>query len=272
LPAQVSFPTTGVGTASSPVVVTITNSSAGLALSSLRLLSTAGFNLTSNSCGSSIAPGVSCAVGVAFAPTTAGSQTGALTIASDSLATSVTVPLSGVGFDFQVSVSGSSTKTVVSGQTASYTFTINPSSGLAGAFTFACGSLPQYAACVFNPSTETVAPGSTGTAALQITTSQTGSSMAIPGLLNSWRALPVAFGFLLMPIALRRRKFKCVPWSLVLLSIVISGCSSSGGGTSGSSPPPTQTTHSTPAGTYSVPVLITSSGVQHAVTLTLVVD
>jgi hypothetical protein len=60
--------------------------------------------------------------------------------------------------------------------------------------------------------------------------------------------------------------------SLAITSISIAGC---GGGSSGSAPTPppsTPTSLNTPAGTYTVNVVATASGVTHTVPLTLVVQ
>jgi hypothetical protein len=71
-----------------------------------------------------------------------------------------------------------------------------------------------------------------------------------------------------------RRGRRRVLLSFVALAFILAtgltACSSSGGGGGGSPPPPA--THTTPVGTYSIPVLVSSTGVQHTVTLTLVVD
>jgi hypothetical protein len=167
--------------------------------------------------------------------------------------------------------------TVSSGQTANYTLGLAPLAASAGNFTFQCGQLPSYAACIFNPSTETVAGGATGTEGVQITTGQSSSAQImapaqiIAPASGGGRALTVAFAVLMLPLAWRRRKLRFPIAVLAILLLGFSGCSSSGGG-SGGTPPSSPTTHTTPAGTYTVPVTVTSSGVQHAVTLTLVVD
>ena len=269
LPGLLTFPTTGVGTTSNPMTVTITNSGNTVALADLELVVTSGFKLGSITCGQSLPPGASCTVGVAFAPAAAGAQTGALTLTSSSLAAAAKVSLSGMGFDFQATASGASSVTIVSGQTASFTLRLAPSSGSSATFAFQCGTLPSYAACVFNPPSETVAAGTTGTAILQVTTSQTAAAEVRPPAFGSWTALPVGLALLVLPAAWRRRRFLVLVCLLATLGV--SGCSSSGGG-GGGKPPSSPTTHTTPAGTYSIPVTVSANGVQHAVTLTLVVD
>jgi hypothetical protein len=272
VPAQVNFPMTGVGAASNPVTLTIMNPSDGAELTNLNLSVSSGFNLVSNTCGLSLAPGATCTSGVLFAPPTSGSRNGTFTVSSDALATSVTASLSGMGFDFAVTVSGASTVTVSSGQTASYTLGLAPSAGVSGSFTFQCGKLPSYAACSFNPSTENVAAGATGTEAIQITTGQASSAQVVGPSSGAGRALSLVFAVLILPIAWRRRKLRFPVAFLAVLLLGFSGCSSSGGGSGGTPPPSSPTTHNTPTGTYTVPVTVVSNGVQHGVTLTLVVD
>ncbi len=271
VPAQVNFPTTGVGTASSPVTLTIMNSNDGAELTDLNLSVSPGFKLVNNTCGASLLLSATCTTGVLFTPTSLGSQNGTFTVSSSALASSLTAHLSGMGFDFQVTVSGASTVTVSSGQTASYTLALAPSGGLPGTFAFQCGKLPSYAACTFNPTTEDVAAGATGTEAVQITTGQASSAQVVAPSSDGGRVLTLAFAALILPLAWRRRKLRFPVALLAILLLGFSGCSSSGGG-SGGTPPSSPTTHTTPAGTYSVPVTVTSNGVQHAVTLTLVVD
>ncbi len=271
-PAQVSFPTTGVGSTSSPSTLTISNSSSAVALADLNLSVSTGFKMGNNTCGTSIAPGAGCTVDVSFTPATTGPQNGALTLASSVLAATVAVPLSGMGFDFQAASSGSSSQTVASGQTASYTLTLAPSTGSSATFSLQCGKLPSYAGCTFNPSSPAVAAGATGTVTLQITTSQSSSEAIRQGGVGRWQEIPAVLALLMWPLARRRGRGLFLALVVVLLAFAagLTACSSSGGGGGGITPPPA--THTTPAGTYSIPVTISADGVQHNVTLTLVVD
>jgi hypothetical protein len=182
----------------------------------------------------------------------------------------VTAHLSGTGFDFAVTTSGSASVTVSSGQTATYTLALAPADASA-TFAFQCGTLPAYAACVFNPSSETVSAGTTGTELVQVTTSQSQTAEARPFTFGGWSGWPVAVALVAFPAAWRRRRFLVV---LVFMraALAVSGCSSSGGGGGGKPPSSSPTAHTTPAGTYSIPVTVSANGVQHVVTLTLVVD
>lgn len=272
-PSVVTFATTGVGTYSSAVSVTISNASTGVVLTDLVVTASVGFKLASSSCTGLLSPGANCAVAVEFAPTAAGAQNGTLSVASSTLAAVATVPLSGMGYDFQVSSSGPASLTISSGQTATFALSLAPSAGVSAPFTYACGSLPAYAGCIFNPASQTIAADATGTLAVQMSTSQTQSASVRQETPFPWRLPMLAIGLFALPLAWRRRFWgRYLGWFLgiAFLGAGISGCSSSGGGSGGGTPTPT--THSTPAGTYSVPVTVTSNGVQHAVTLTLVVD
>ena len=269
-PQQVAFPTTGVGSSSSPIPVTLTNLNASVALDNLALTISDHFRIADTTCGTSLAGGASCVANLVFAPTASGASTGNLSIASSAMATAATVPLSGMGFDFTPAASGSNSQTVASGQTAIYSLTITPASGNSGTFTFQCDSLPQYAACVFNPSSLTVAANSVGTEKVSITTSQASAFLARPS--SGLPALPAALacGVLLLPFALRRRRG--ILWLMVAAAVLVCfpGCSSAGGG-GGSTPPPANT-HNVAAGTYTIPLRISSGGVNHTFNLTLVVD
>ena len=267
-PAQVNFPTTGVGQTSNAVAITLTNQSAIRSFDNLSLAASAGFQVTSNACPASLAEGHNCTVQLDFSPTAAGPQTGTLTVSSSTLTAPVVVPLSGTGFDYTQSVTGSASQTVSSGQTATFPLTITPE-GTSATFTFQCGSLPQYASCSFNPAALSVAANTSGTEAVHIATSETTVAEKRPGgFLGAAPAVLACGGLLLWPLLRRRRG----AWILLILLAISAmatglGCSGSGGGGGGK-----VTTLSTPAGTYTISVTTSSSGVQHAVTLTLVVD
>jgi hypothetical protein len=269
-PATISFATTGVGATSSVTTVTVTNSGTASSLNNLVLTAPAGFQLVQNTCGSTLGPQASCTAGVVFAPTSAGAQTGNLTVNSSTVPSGAQIALSGMGFDFTVTVSGATSKTVSSGQTASYTLVITPLNGSQGAFTFQCGTLPANALCVFNPTTETLGTGVTGNVAVEISTGQSGASATVVPV--RWRLLSLACGLVLLPLGWKRRRTALLLAALLaILAGGASSCSGSGGGSS-SSTKTTSSPGSTPTGTYSIPVTVLSNGVQHNMTLTLIVD
>jgi len=269
-PADINFSNVGVGQTSSPQTVTFSNTG-GSAIDSLTLAVTGPFAIAQNNCTMALEAGAYCTATVVFAPTASGSATGTLTANSQGLTTPASIALAGTGFDFAVATSGSNSQTVAAGLTAYYTATINPANGASGAFSFSCGTLPANALCLFNPATTTVNAGATGSVTVEISTGAFTSARAERPA--EWTAVPLACGLLVLPLALRRRRKAF--WMALLLVLVVAGaatgCTSSGGliksGSSGSGD-----SGGTPAGTYSIPVTVTSTGVSHTVTVTLTVD
>jgi hypothetical protein len=263
---------TGVGLLSSPVTVTLTNPDSVNSLGSFALAVTAGFRLVSTTCTTTLAAGASCTAVVEFAPTSAGAQNGSLTVSSSALTNGAYVPLSGVGFDFGIVPSGSSRQAVANGQTAYYTLLITPLNGSHGVFTFQCSSLPPHSACTFNPASEGIPANTMGNVSVQIATGLTTASVH-PSTPLPWHALPLSCGLALVPIALaRRRKALLLVALLAILAGGVSSCTASGIIPGGNVPGSGSGSGNTAAGTYPVVVTATSNGVQHQVTLTLIVD
>jgi hypothetical protein len=268
-PGSVTFGSTGVGTRSATKRLTLTNNSA-VAVEDLKLSTSSEFVIAATSCGTSLDVSALCTVDILFSPSNAGPRDGKLTIASNSIAAPVQVPLSGTGFDFVLATEGQTSKTVSSGQTAGFTLTLTPLNGSAGTFTFGCNSLPANSTCSFNPTTESVAANMSGSVTLNIST---GISSSTAGLHTSGekrisRVLPFLC-LLFLPFAMRSRSRS--RWVLALLAGVvgIASCAGAGGGGNG---PPASANNNTPAGTYSIVVTATASGVSHSTTVKLVVD
>jgi hypothetical protein len=270
-PSLIDFPQTGANLLSSPVTVTLTNPSGTSSLSSFALAVTTGFKLVSNTCPATLAAGASCTTAVEFAPTSAGPASGSLTVSSSALPTGTSVPLTGLGFDFAVTPSGNSSIAIANGQTADFKLVLTPIIGGQGVFTLACGTLPPYSSCTFNPGTEGIPANTTGSELVEIATglNVTSVRLARPSRSFAWPALPLACGLMLLPLALRRRKLLLV-LLLATLAGCFSGCTESGGGLP--SLPPPNTPGITPAGTYPIIVTVTANGVAHPITLTLTVD
>jgi len=238
-----------------------------------------------------LAAGANCTASVVFAPSTAGAALGTLTVSSTVVATPASVALSGIGFDFTVSFSGPSSQTVAAGQQANYTLVLTPI-GSSGTFTFACGTLPTDALCLFNPTTETLNTGVQGNVLVEISTTSSQarlerpelgrpgppSSLRLarwggrPGKPGFWSA-PLTCGLLLLPLAIRRRRksFQLVIL-LAILACGASSCTSSGGGSGGGGSGGSGGGGGTPTGTYTIPVTVTANGISHAADLVLTVD
>lgn len=268
-PASLSFNTVmGVGQPSGAQTVTITNSST-TAVTGLTLTTAGPFALAQDQCPASLPAGAQCSTGIVFTPSAPGAATGTLTVQSSNLSGPPAIALSGTGFDFTVAPLGPATGTASSGQQADFKLLITPN-GANGTFSFQCGNLPSSAQCAFSPGTESLGAGVQGNVEVQIDTGGTtvasgAVSKSAPG---RW---PIACGLLVLPLLLRRRwAFFLALLAGTVLSVGISSCTSAIGGTrtSGSQ----DNSISTPAGTYSIPVTVTSTGVSHSITLTLTVD
>jgi hypothetical protein len=269
-PNTLVFQQTGAGLTSSAISVTITNPDGVNSLNGLTLAISTGFRLVSNGCSSTLAPLGSCTASVEFAPVSAGAQSGSLTVSSSALPGGSFLALSGMGFDFSMAPSGSSSQTIANGQIARYTLTMAPLNGSQGVFTFQCGTLPPYSSCTFNPPSEALTANFSGNVVVEIATglTQTSARSSRP---SPWPALPLVCGLVFAPFALRRRRRGLL--LIALLAILAGGvtsCASSGviaGGTVPRSGPGI-----TPAGTYSIPVTVTANGVAQQTILTLTVD
>src|SRR6185437_10481538 len=270
-PSSVSFPTTGVGTTSSPTVITVKNLSITDALTGVALHVTAGFQLVSSSCGATLAPQTSCTAAVEFAPEAAGPQTGSLTLTTSTVSAAPVV-LSGMGFDFTAAITGSPSQTVSSGQAATYALVLSAVNGSQGTVSFQCSSLPAGAACIFNPATVAVSGGAQSNVKVTISTREANAASAHgPGA--PWRAAPLLACVLLLPLAGKRRRGLAI---VALLAAVMCfgavACTSSGGGGGGGPAQENGGGSTTPAGTYSIQIAAGGAGVQHAVTVALTVD
>ena len=142
-PSLLNFPQTGVGSFSNAQTVTVTNVSAA-PMTDLAVSVSSGFKLVSSTCGGELPEGSSCAAAVAFAPGKRRTANGKPDLCECSGRRQLrSVPLSGMGADFTVALSGESSQTLVSsGQTARYTMILSPLSGSSGTFTFQCATSP----------------------------------------------------------------------------------------------------------------------------------
>jgi hypothetical protein len=172
---------------------------------------------------------------------------------------------------FSTANAGVQAQTVVAGQSALYSITLNETL-FAGNLSFSCSGLPAGAACVFSPQT-LAGTGCSGsqTEALTITTTQpaTTSSLAVGG-----HGLWAAFGLLpavtlALLITVRRRRSPSwmagkpgQVWFALALLIALSGAVACNNGT---------TTTGTPSGTSTVTLTISGGGITNTMPLTLTV-
>jgi len=94
-PTSLTFASQAPNTTSAAQTVTVSNT--GTAVASSATVAVTGDYSQTNTCGTSIAAGASCTVGVSFRPTTSGTRTGSLTVTSSASNSPTTVALSGTG-------------------------------------------------------------------------------------------------------------------------------------------------------------------------------
>ena len=235
--------------------------------------------MQTDTCGSNVAAGSICTVNVMFKPSATGTRSASVTVTDNAATSPQTVPLTGSGTDFSFGVAngGSNTATVSAGNKATYNLQVTPMNGFNGAVALSCSGAPSEATCAVSPSSLTL-NGATG--AFTVSVSTKSSSIVIPNVRpDGWHrpnavsfCLSLAFLIFILLTSFRnstnglRKHFAYIPAlaALVFVLVWVSGCSGIN----------TVHTHNagTPAGTYTLTVSGTSSGITRTQSLTLTVQ
>jgi hypothetical protein len=211
---------------------------------------------------------------------TAGSYAITATYAGDqnnsaSTSSAATVVIAAPGFTVAVTPPSG---TVTPGQTATFTFTINPTAGYTGTVKFSCGTLPSSAACSFSPVSVSPSGGSPVSSTLTVTTAGATAALNsdrpfvpfLPWLPAGGLAFAAVAGVCFAPGKSRRWSHYMRPfiWGLLVASLSLSIMGCGGGGNSSPSNP------GTPAGSYAISVTASDSsgGPQYATNITLTVQ
>jgi hypothetical protein len=277
-PSTITFPAQFVGTSGLPQSVTITNNG-GTPLSITGVTaSKSDFGLL-NACGSTVAGGSSCAIGVFFDPMASGAITGTLTIADNAANTPQTVALTGSGQDFSMTAGAAASATVSPGQTASFSIAVAPAGGFAQSVAMSCTGGPAGSTCVVTPKTISLGGAASQTATVTVTTASQGSLLPFgsgwpTGTWYQPTRLLLVFMAMFLVITTASWLWRRNPQSrwvsvfamavLVCVAVTLSSCGGGSGGGGGGQ-----------AGTYAVAVTGNfSSGsttLTHTANLTLVV-
>ena len=274
--SSLTFGTQAAGTTSAAQTLSLTNSgTAALNISSINITGDLSDFSELNTCPQSLPAGAACTISVSFAPTRAGTRTATLTITDNAPTSPQVVSLGGAGSDFGLTVAPP-TVTMVAGNSANLTVTVNPLFGYNAQVTLACSGLPAAATCTASPSTLTPNGGSSVTSTLTISTTRRTSvppggqprprGPGLPLRPEVWLMSALAL-FGLWSLVARKNRLRWAAAALALTMLLLMGLAACGGGGTGYVDPT-----GTPAGTYKVTVSGSSGGLTHSATVTLTVQ
>ena len=178
-----------------------------------------------------------------------------------SAATTVTI---GVAASLSFAASPTSL-TITRGSSGTITITGTPVGGYAGAATFACGALPAAASCVFAPASLTFAGNNSAqSTTLTIATAPAQARLQPLPLANGGAVIALA---LLFPFSAALRRRKALPRGCLLLLLLagsLAGAASLTGCANNSS--------TTPAGSYTIPVVVTAGSATSTLNIAVTVQ
>jgi hypothetical protein len=271
LPASINFGGQGVTVTSSKHSVTLTNNG-GVPLTGLSFAVTGtGFAIAGSTCqsGRTLAVGSACMFDLTFTPTQTQSRTGALMVNATQLSAPYTVPLSGTGEDFNISVVGKTSQVIVNGQSAAYQVQITSVDGSSGPVQVSCSGLPQNATCASGLAAGAMLTGSASMTATVTIATGVSTSAAI-----RWpQTMAMAFALLPCIFISRKRKYLLRLWMMCIVSLVLlvsTACGTSASGGSGSAPG--TPTGSTPSNTYTININATLDGLTKSAAVQLTVQ
>ncbi len=281
LPVSLDFGPYALGMAAPAQTVTISNlgktSLDNLTFTTTEADFTLGPPTGSSPCGSSLAAGASCQVGVVFTPGAIGTRQATLSVNSPALQSPLIVGLAGSGEDYQLSPYGGTTVVLTSGQTATYRFALTPTGDSAGNITLSCSGAPVHSACTVNPTVVQVGQGVSGSLQLTVATGVATQTASSASPFRRWwpagSALALLCPVLLMRGDARRRLLMLMIAAMVTMAPLGCGVHASGvnsasgnagaGGASGSV---------TPRGTYTLTMKASYPGAQRTIAVTLIVE
>ena len=201
------------------------------------------FSETDNCTKAPLQPTTTCSIRVTFAPTTAGSSVGALTLTDNAPGSPQIVLLMGTGIgqqsDFKIDATPTSA-TVAAGNSAAIAVIVTPFSGFSQPITLGCAGLPVNASCSFSPSTLTPSGSGPSTSTLTISTGlRTQVPLRIPGnsplgpgfmgIRMSWLLCGIAIASLISMASLKGRRARTALGASVALVVLLAACSGGGG-------------------------------------------
>lgn len=272
-PSPVSLGGVNVGSSTSPVALTVSNTGdASLIISTLIKAGTnpGDFSETDDCASATLAPERSCTVNITFTPAAAGARSATLTFTDSALKSPQIVTLTGQGADFSLSVSPT-IDTVTAGQTATYTLTVSPQGGLNQQVSLACSQPASLtlADCKLSQTSVTLAGSTPSRVTVTVATtapSATFSKRSFPRLPPISQSLlwPAVFLLGMLALLFGRRYKPAFLLALTLLLVMLWASCISSGTSSGTTSSP-----GTTPGNYALSLNATSTGLTHSVTVNL---
>jgi hypothetical protein len=276
LTSSISFPNTVQGVTSTAMTATLSNTgNATLNISSIVLGGTnaADFAIvtTTNQCvaGGTLAAGTSCFIAATFTPAGTSTYGATITVTDNSATPAQIITLAGTGSTGTVVTSADFTispntpnQTVFGGTPATYTITVTPVGGpFTGTILLGISGLPAGSSATFTPPSLT--PGSgPASSSLVITTLPQQARLDHH---RPWLPQSIMVALLLPLLWWRRRKpFRSVRLSVILLGAMLGGAILSLSGCTGGL--------QLPSATYTLTVSGTSGNISHTTTVTLTVQ
>ncbi len=206
-----------------------------------------------------------------FTPIDGNISQGILTIADNATGSPQQVALAGQGVALAINVTPTS-QTINSGSSATFQLSVSESATYQEALTLGCTGLPIYANCSFSSTNVNLGTTTPVTGSLTISTSSAVAyEKPAAGFWSTATTIIAAVGIpLLIP---RRRKFGVRILLIVLFGTVtaLTSISCSSGGSVGNTNNG-GTSHSTPAGTYTVTLIGTGNGANIQKNVTLIIQ
>jgi hypothetical protein len=265
------FGSVQIGSTSSQQMLTVMN--VGNAPLTVTSVTASGAFAQTNNCNTSVLQNEDCTIVLTFSPTTGGTQTGSLTIASNATGSPQTVSLTGVGVAAFTVVPSSPTLTVSTvGQSTGTPIQLSSPTGFTGMVSLTCsvqfagqGSATDPPTCSLSPTQVQLSGTGTVNSTLTLVTSTSSSAARRAGIFS------LAGAVLLLGFAPRRRLvsrgFLMLFAGAALVSLVACG-----GNSSSSTSPSNPVSAGTTTGPYHVLVTATSGSTTASATLSLSVQ
>ncbi|MGB2633355.1 MAG: SBBP repeat-containing protein [Candidatus Acidiferrum sp.] len=229
-PTTVPFNPQMLTTTSAAMPVTLTNPGTGpLTINSI---TASGDFAQTNTCPSSptTLPALgTCTINVTFAPTAVGARTGTLTFTDNARGSPQTIPLTGTGWDFQVTAPATATGK----SPLTFNATMTPLGGFNQSVAFTCTGAPAGTTCtVATPITAT--DGKTAQS-VAVTITRTAGSILLPTPpvrtppISIWQIVPLILASLLLFLLTKAKALRVRVGlaTAVVLLVTLAGCSSS---------------------------------------------